>query len=76
MFTSTDALPHWPSGMLLWPNRRLGLGDLCCSRTNRCCSDNAVSTEGRQYWPRHVLADSVAFNRRCRAGWRHCALGE
>ena len=30
-FTSTDALPHWPSGTLLWPNRSLRLGDLCAS---------------------------------------------
>ena len=29
-FTSTDALPHWPSGMFLWPNRSLRLGDLRC----------------------------------------------
>ncbi len=40
-FTSTDALPHWPRGMLLWPNRSLRLGDLRCPRTHRCCSDNA-----------------------------------
>ena len=32
-FPSTDALPHWPSGMLLWPNRSLRLGDLCCPGT-------------------------------------------
>jgi hypothetical protein len=29
-FTSTDALPHWPSGMFLWLNRSLRLGDLRC----------------------------------------------
>jgi hypothetical protein len=29
-----DALPHWPSGMLLWPNPSLSLGNPCCPQTH------------------------------------------